>query len=531
MKLFRASCLVAATLASLANSQSEPIVDLGYAQYLGVQNASLSVTSYFGIRYAQAPVGQLRFRAPVDIEDHNDHNPAAVIDATEQGPQCIQGTPGWQTTPTTPSPEPGSEDCLLLDVLVPEHPVSSSLPVMVQIHGGGYATRNSESYPGYALVNQSQGGLVYVSIQYRLNAFGFLSSTEVREDGSPNAGLLDQRAALGWVQRHIGAFGGDPSRVTISGNSAGGGSVMNQMILYGGEPDPPFRAAIAEYPWWQPYHNDTILEDQYRQVLTASGCVDLSCLRLLNATTLDLASQAAMVAGYSARPMDYGYGDFYYGPSVDGEIIRDLPSNEFKQGHFSKVALLVDRDGYEGYIFSNHSQTTPAQEVADLQTVFPFAKQSFFDRLYELYPAADFNSTVFQRAQIFGDFIIDCPTYYMATAVSDWGQPTYKMIFDAGSEVHGATVPFIFYTEASKINNATLAHIMKDYFLSFVTHLDPNAQTFTDIPKPYWPRYAAEGSGNFTVMDVNYTMMGVQRDFDASARCDFFHGQSYVVRN
>lgn len=120
---------------------------------------------------------------------------------------------------------------------------------MVQIHGGGYAARNAESYPGYALVNQSQGGLVFVTMQYRLNAFGWLNSPEIVEDGTANAGLLDQRAALEWVRRHIAAFGGDAARVTISGNSAGGGSVMNQMILYGGEGDPPFRAVIAEYPW------------------------------------------------------------------------------------------------------------------------------------------------------------------------------------------------------------------------------------------------------------------------------------------
>lgn len=88
-------------------------------------------------------------------------------------------------------------------------------------------------------------GMIYVSIQYRIGAFGFLSSAEIREDGVANAGLLDQRAALNWVQRNIRAFGGDPAKVTINGGSAGGGSVMNQMILYGGVANPPFRAVIA----------------------------------------------------------------------------------------------------------------------------------------------------------------------------------------------------------------------------------------------------------------------------------------------
>lgn len=132
-----------------------------------------------------------------------------VIDATEQGPICIQDVPYWSLTNTTLAIQPGNEDCLLLDVLVPQKVTGPNLPVIVQIHGGGYASGNSETYPGYAIVNQTQGNLIYVSIQYRLGAFGFLSSVEVRGNGVANAGLLDQRAALMWVQRNIRAFGGN----------------------------------------------------------------------------------------------------------------------------------------------------------------------------------------------------------------------------------------------------------------------------------------------------------------------------------
>jgi len=373
MKLTTSLALVAANTLALVHAQnsSSPTVNLGYAQYRGTVNASLGVTTYFGIRYAQPPVGELRFRAPLDIERNNNYSSGSVIDATTQGPICIQGTPSWNNASGIPSVQPGSEDCLLLDVLTPETPSGSNLPVLVQIHGGGYAAGNSESYPGYALVNQSQGGLIYISIQYRLNAFGFLNSAEVRQNGNGNAGLLDQRSALNWIQRNVRSFGGDPSKVTIIGGSAGGGSVMNQMILFGGEPNPPFRAVISEYPWCmyhpstaeaalsvlltnlfllpgQPFHNQTTLDTQYRQVLTAANCSDIQCLRTISSQQLDIASQSAQLTGYSSQPMDYGYGDFYYGPSVDGEYVRDLPSNEFKQGHFSKVPLLVDHDGYEG---------------------------------------------------------------------------------------------------------------------------------------------------------------------------------------
>jgi hypothetical protein len=109
----------------------------------------------------------------------------------------------------------------------------------------GFTQGGSEYYPGWPLVAQSNGHMILVNIQYRLSAYGFLNAAEIREDGAANAGLLDQRAALNWVQRHISKFGGDPSRVTINGGSAGGGSVTAQMILYGGDANPPFRAVIA----------------------------------------------------------------------------------------------------------------------------------------------------------------------------------------------------------------------------------------------------------------------------------------------
>ena len=93
----------------------------------------------------------------------------------------------------------GTEDCLIADVLVPNTPQSERLPVIVQIHGGGYTFGNAQSYPGDAITHASKGGIIYVSIQYRLGIFGFLASNQVAENGVLNAGLLDQRAALDWV--------------------------------------------------------------------------------------------------------------------------------------------------------------------------------------------------------------------------------------------------------------------------------------------------------------------------------------------
>lgn len=98
----------------------------------------------------------------------------------------------------------------------------------------------------------------------------------------------------------------------------------------------------------------------------------------------------------------------------------------------------------EGYNYGNQSITTAAETQNDLQTLWPVAKKSFFDRLYQLYPLESYNSTFWQRQYIFGDYIINCPTYYMASAMADYGLPAYKLIFNAGTQLHGATAPFIF---------------------------------------------------------------------------------------
>ena len=184
------------------------------------------------------------------------------------------------------------------------------------------------------------------------------------------------------------------------------------------------------------------------------------------------------------------------------------------------------------------SETGIAEETADLNAVFPTATEEFFTRLYELYPASDYNSTFFQRQAIYGDFIISCPTYYMATAVAGVGQPVYKLIFDAGDEQHAATQPFLLDYPPANANNATLAKLMRDYFISFATSLDPNTVSYSGTPKPNWPLYVPSEAAasnattsTFSILDVNYTMIGTTIDFDADAQCDFFHGQSYVVRN
>ena len=130
----------------------------------------------------------------------------------------MQGAPAWYAALAalygdTSSSKPTSEDCLILDVFAPSNAVNESLPVLLWIHGGGYTTGNGANAGGPNFISSSNGSMIFVSIQYRLGAYGFLASDDVAEDGTPNAALLDQRAAINWVYRHISAFGGDPDKV------------------------------------------------------------------------------------------------------------------------------------------------------------------------------------------------------------------------------------------------------------------------------------------------------------------------------
>ncbi|THX62120.1 hypothetical protein D6D08_08567 [Aureobasidium pullulans] len=173
---------------------------------------------------------------------------------------------------------------------------------------------------------------MFVTIQYRLGGHGFLSPDAIEEKSAPDAGLLDVRAATEWVQRNIRTFGGDPSKITIWGGSAGGGAAANQLIMYGAQPSPPFRAAIAEYPW-----------------------ISLSGEALTNAI------DAPYEIGYAQGL--YAYGDFDYGPAVDGRIIQDLPSRELEAGNFAKVPLITDHTTFEGAGFSNYFSTDQFEAV------------------------------------------------------------------------------------------------------------------------------------------------------------------------
>lgn len=187
-----------------------------------------------------------------------------------------------------------------------------------------------------------------------------------------------------------------------------------------------------------------------------------------------------------------------------------------------------------GYSFSNQSEITLEEEVNDLQNLFPNANDQFFTRLFELYPRSEFNSTFWQRQTLFGDFIINCPTQWISDAVGLLGKQSFKLIFNAGSRRHGATKPFVFDPAygSSLADNVTVSQIMKDWYVSFALHQDPNKESFSGrIPlNPPWPPYGSSAALR-SVVEVNVADIGVGADPDMNVRCSFWQSVSDITRN
>ncbi|TFK35578.1 Alpha/Beta hydrolase protein, partial [Crucibulum laeve] len=246
---------------------------------------------------------------------------------------------------------------------------AKNLPVIVFIHGGGYVSGSSsgfsgtDTFDGDDLIHEAGGGVVAVTIQYRLGVFGFLAGQKVKDDGALNVGLLDQQFALRWIQQYISKFGGDPKKVTIWGESAGAGSVLQQVIANGGKTTPPlFRGAISSSSFLPSQYkfNDPIPEKIYDSLVSMTGCSPsndtLACLRTADSNFLDTANVNITLNGF--------FGTFVTVPVIDGTFITESPTELFKQRKVNGEFLLAVTNTFEGALFvdSNTASTVTIQD-------------------------------------------------------------------------------------------------------------------------------------------------------------------------
>jgi para-nitrobenzyl esterase len=285
------------------------------------------VWAFKGIPYAAPPVGDRRWRAP--------QRPArwrGVRDAQSFGAACSQDPA------LGGNPRPQSEDCLYLNVWTPADSRPGSLPVMVWIHGGGFVAGAGfqNLYDGSSF---ARDGVVLVTINYRLGALGFFSHPALH--GGGNFGLMDQIAALEWVKRNIAAFGGDPRRVTVFGESAGGDSVL---FLSTAATPSLFQQAIAESgPGYR--KPKTEAEEQSHDIrLAATAGV----------------SEQGSAAQLRALAPEKLFGDYYAaGPFIDGRLVRQFPLAVFEQGRARRVPMMIGSNSDEGSIAALYSRAVP----------------------------------------------------------------------------------------------------------------------------------------------------------------------------
>jgi para-nitrobenzyl esterase len=424
----------------------------------GTQGSSADVRVFKGIPYAAPPVGELRWREPQPVP------PWEGTRAADQFASICMQPPYPEGSPYRRPIEPMSEDCLYLNVWSAARSPRDARPVMVWIHGGGLV-RDSGSAPGLDGEEFARKGVVLVTINYRLGILGFLAHAELTKESahgaSGNYGFLDQVAALHWVQKNIAAFGGDPKRVTVFGESGGSWSV--NALVASPLAKGLFRAAIGQSgAQFQPLMSLRQAEQASTEALAA--------LRARAAADLVKSSPERRQA------------------AVDGWFLPTEVYSVYKEGKQSDVPLLLGSNADEGTTF------VPAQAKPEgLRTLLRFANLAV--DLLEFYPAhndaeARQSAAAVVRDQVFG---WQMRTWARMQAKSGKSK-SYVYYFSRvpptplGEKFgcyHGAELAYVFHHVAGRPEvDQKLSDAMISYWVNFATKGDPNGK---GLPK--WPVY------------------------------------------
>jgi para-nitrobenzyl esterase len=386
------------------------VVSIGDGQIRGKHAGSTD--DYLGIPYAAPPVGALRWRAPqLPARWHG------IRSATHFAPHCPQPT-GVFGRPSA------SEDCLYLNVYRPAKQSSSSLPVMVWIHGGGYVGGESDDYNPTGLVDD---GVIVVTINYRLGALGFLAHPALAtHPGGPSGdyGLMDQQAALRWVRQNIRAFGGNPANVTIFGESAGGQSVLLQLI----SPTARglFAKAIAESGGYAQYPVSLAsAEAQGRAFASKAGCASQTakCLRSLPVATI-LADQNQ--SGASA--------------DIDGLVLKEPLKQALASGNFNRVPVIdgSNHDEWRLFValatFEGHP-VTAANYLPTIESTL-YVTPQIAGVIAQQYPLSAYQSPPLAMGAVGTDGIFACPTLLLDQDMAKY-TPTYAYEFNDENAPNG----------------------------------------------------------------------------------------------
>ena len=473
-------CVLLLSVSALASGLDTLVkIDTGW-----VSGSGTGVRVYKGIPYAAAPAGPLRWKPPQPAQPWK-----GILVAKNFPANCPQA-------PLLPGPQ--SEDCLGLNVWTPVHSAAARLPVMVWIYGGGFQIggTSQSAYDGEALAAQ---GVVLVSVNYRLGMFGFLAHPALNQESpqgvSGNYALLDMVAALKWVQRNIGAFGGDPHNVTIRGESAGGTAVCLLMVLP--QAEGLFQKVISESAAWMFGPISHLTESWYGRVpMTKFGeklGTDLAALRAKSTADLMKSLPPPMTRNDAAER-----GEAYM-PVVDGWVIPDDPARLFASGKFHHVALIAGTNADEGTLLGG-------PPVRNLEQYRKWAAQrvgGLADRLLSLYPAATDADAHAAAAQSSGDLTFLYGTRSVLRAASKLNLKAFQYQFTRVNAIgrqihwgsfHASEIPYVFETLPDSVYG-TQSSFLGDFSVNPDTYNEQDRK-LSQAMSAAWVAFAKTGNPN-----------------------------------
>lgn len=480
-----------------------------------LRGSGTEVQVFKGIPYAAPSIGSLRWRPPSPSAEWN-----GVRDATQFSHACMQ-------TPSSDFPaDTLSEDCLYLNVWTPARNPSARLPVMLWIHGGGFVA-GSGSMKQYEGENLARKGVVVVTINYRLGVFGFLAHPELTQESphhsSGNYGLLDQIAALKWVQRNIAAFGGDSNRVTVFGESAGGTSIgyllasplatglFARAILESPSrlflPDPELKSGINGLTPMEQV--GTAIDPDVKEMRSWSSAEVMHRAAEVTDKLFGPGGSGRVVPKPESRVHIFDAHDRPWWAFVDGWVVRRQLSTTYSQEKQIKVPVLLGTNANEGSVFIRNLPVTTRKEYIE------YLRDNYApcsEAMLQLYPAITAPQIREQVGRIITDVFFLYGTWRIAQAEQKAAQKVFLYRFSRVSPDphltelgawHGTEIAYVFGHTGNEDPNRAFAPIdrkisaeMMNAWVHFAAERDPNTAGV-----PTWPEWTQGGESYLDFAD------------------------------
>ncbi|KAK0224140.1 extracellular triacylglycerol lipase precursor [Armillaria fumosa] len=527
---------------------SAPEVQLGKTKLTGRDVTGLQQEFFGGIPFAEPPVGALRLQHPVLKTDID----ADEFDAQNFGLPCLQHALSLNEM---------SEDCLTINVFRPKGASSEDLlPVMFWTYGGGFSGGASVAYNGSNIVAQSVNRgtpIVYVNYNYRLGPLGFPQGQEAYDRGQLNLGVRDMLTALEWVQQNIGTFGGDKTKVTIFGESAG--AMLTNLVLLNPSISNFARAAIHESGSASSpvFYNASARESTWEHFVAGTpGCESVAgtqntfdCLQAANTSAVYQGVVEAYALAIENNP-------FY--PALDGPlgvILPDLPTHLWAKGQFATIPFISGTNLDEGTLGLSTTTNFTDENIKDFirtsYSVFPpYLSDTILDRLLELYPDDPSLGSPYgtgnetfglpvgwkRVASMAGDILFDAQRRTWTQIAAQAGVKAYGYQFAQNSSMysaelgvtHASEIDFVYgqlNSSSEPASSILLSEMMVDYWVSFATSLDPNDGLGTS--RPFWPQYTPE---NEVLLQLNGDNTTVIPDDYRKEAIDFLRANADAFR-